>query len=96
MNVILTPLAEGIQVLPWRRRAIFSRLPASVPHHLDSRSSFRYMTLFKLEHCLMKKHLRVDGAGDAVVELGIELGKLVAEKKRIIVQKSEQEISSAH
>ena len=44
----------------------------------------------------MNKHLRVDGAGNAVVELGIELGKLVAEKKRIIVQKSEQEISSAH
>ena len=30
----------------------------------------------------MKKHLRVDGAGDAVVELGIELGKLVAGKKK--------------
>ena len=29
----------------------------------------------------MKKHLRVDGAGDAVVELGIQLGKLVAGKK---------------
>ena len=79
-------------MLPWRRRAIFSRLPASVPHHLNSRSSFSYMTLFKLEHCLMKKHLRVDGAGDAVVELG----KLVAEKKRIIVEKSGQEIRSAH
>ena len=44
----------------------------------------------------MKKHLRVDGAGDAVIELGIQLGKLVAEKKRIIVEKSEQEIGSAH
>ena len=52
MNVILTQLAEGIQMLPWRRRAIFSRLPASVPHHLNSRSSFSYMTLFNLEHCL--------------------------------------------
>ena len=44
----------------------------------------------------MIKHLRVDGAGDAVVELGIQLGKLVAKKKRIIVQKSGQEVSSAH
>ena len=44
---------------------------------------------------MMKKHLRVDGAGDAVVELGIELGKLVAGKKRIISQKSGQGIRSA-
>ena len=52
------------------------------------------MTLFNLEHGLMIKHLRVDGTGDAVVELGIELGKLVAgKKKRIISQKSGQEIS---
>ena len=34
----------------------------------------------------MIKHLRVDGTGDAVVELGIELGKLVAGKKRIFSQ----------
>ena len=35
---------------------------------------------------VMTQHLRVDGAGDAVVELGIELGKLVAGKKRIFSQ----------
>ena len=45
----------------------------------------------------MNKHLRVDGTGDAVVELGIELRKLVAGKeKRIISQKSGQENRSAH
>ena len=46
----------------------------------------------------MKEHLRVDGAGDAVVELGIELGKLVAGKRgsshRKVGKKLNQPISS--
>ena len=46
----------------------------------------------------MKKHLRVDGAGDAVVELGIELGKLVAGKRgsshRKVDKKLDQPISN--
>ena len=46
----------------------------------------------------MKKHLRVDGAGDAVVELGIELGKLVAGKRgslyRKVGKKFDQPISN--
>ena len=62
---------------PWGRSTVLSRLPAPVPHHLENRSD--------QEKSQAGGHLGMDGTRHAVVEFGVQLGKLVAEEEVVIL-----------